>query len=74
MRNDASMSTMDVAVQNDSCRRSVTAQFQFARRQFGLSAYSVMLVHGNDFWQRIVDNNQKRLLVNEVDYFNDGVT
>ena len=71
MRNDPGEWTVDVVVQNDSCLRSVNAQFEFAPAQFGFRAYAVMLVY-DDVWQTIVPNTEKkRLLVNEVDYFND---
>ena len=67
--NDAGTWTVDVVVQNDSCLRTVSAQFQFAPPRLGFSAYTVMLVHGNDPWLRVVQNKQKLLLVNEVRRF-----
>jgi len=60
------MWTVDVAVQNDSCRRLVTAQFQFAPRQFGVTAYKVMLARGDDAWHRTPDNYVIRVLADEV--------
>jgi len=55
----------DVVVQNDSCRRIVSVQFQFASKRIDHNTYRVMLVHGDDFWQRAAQ--QERLEgVNEV--------
>jgi len=65
LRTDANMWTVDVVVQNESCQRAVSTQFQFAPKHFHFTRYRVMLVHGDDHWQRTAQR-QKLVHVSEV--------
>ena len=62
---------MDTVVQNDSCQRTVSIQFEFAPTHFGFTAYRVMLARGRDRWHTLTstqdgDDHEKLVRMNEV--------